>query len=389
MDDSNFYSNMVDQETQVCSEDLNITNDNSEIERILISCTRIIDVQATQNHVDIQVDIHFPIQQQFSDNSTETEKKILYDKFTEAEDNICFQGFATIKDNEGGLKSLCGVSKNAFNLLLKMCPKTNCEKRKISYENRLTIFLMKMKLNLTFSALSVLFNIHRTTVSDIFKSVLTDLTPICKNFVQWPCPEVADYLMPECFKPKYEKCRVIIDCTEYRVEQPPGIEKRNFFYSQYKKGFRMKAEIGCTPNGHVSFISKLYGGRATDAQITIESGLINLLEPNDVVLADKGFPEIQSVIDSTGKNILLVMPPFLENGEFTAEEVQETKNIASVRIHIERIMARIRIYKILDLITHDLYPFSDDILFMCCVLVNLQPPIIKLENEELDEEMKK
>lgn len=238
-----------------------------------------------------------------------------------------------------------------------------------------------MKLNLTYSALSHLFNIHRTQVSNIFIEVLLNLNVGCKDFVHWPNKVVVENTMPSIFKPNYENCRVIIDCTEFRSEQPAGIGSRVHFYSHYKKGFRVKALIGCTPSGYISFVSKCYGGKTTDAQITTQSGLINLLEPGDMVLADKGFPDIKSVIDSTGNNILLVMPPFLEQRGFTAEEVQQTRDIASVRIHIERIMQRIRVYKIVDYFTHDLAPYCDEILFMCCVLVNLQPPILKCKEK--------
>ena len=181
--------------------------------------------------------------------------------------------------------------------------------------------------------------------------MLINLSNRCKNLVRWPSREVVDALMPDVFKPEYEKCRVIIDCTEFRTEQPPGIDNRVFIFSHYKKGFRVKVLICCTPDGHISLVSCCFGGKTTDAQITIESGLIELLEPGDIVLADKGFPEIKSVIDSTGKSVLLVMPPFLENGEFTADEVAKTRSIASVRVHIERIMARVRTYRIVDCFT--------------------------------------
>ena len=183
--------------------------------------------------------------------------------------------------------------------------------------------------------------------------------------------------MPSVFKPKYEKCRAIIDCTEFRCEKPMGVAPKVHFYSNYKHGFRMKALVVCTPCGHICYISKAYGGRITDAQITIASEFLDKLEYGDLILADKGFPEIKTAIDEKGKNVLLVMPPFLENSEFTVEEVEETKNIASVRIHIERIMRRLRIFKINEYFTHNLSPFCDKIMFMCAVLVNLQAAIIK------------
>ena len=74
---------------------------------------------------------------------------------------------------------------------------------------------------------------------------------------------------------------------------------------------------------------------------------------------------------------MLVMTPFLEeNSEYTKEETKLTYSIARVRIHIERIMQRLRTYRILDNIRENLFYSIDYIIHMCCVLVNLQPPII-------------
>lgn len=103
-----------------------------------------------------------------------------------------------------------------------------------------------------------------------------------------------------------------------------------------------------------------------------------MLEDEDEVMADKGFPEIRAKIDETGEKVLLIMPPFLaKKGEFSKEETGSTYDIAKVRIHVERIMQRLRTYKILQMIPEHLFSYIDDLFHMCCVLVNLQAPIIK------------
>ncbi|KAK9891757.1 hypothetical protein WA026_016555 [Henosepilachna vigintioctopunctata] len=75
-------------------------------------------------------------------------------------------------------------------------------------------------------------------------------------------------------------------------------------------------------------------------------------------------------------------PPFLHDGHLTEDEIVNTYNIASVRIHVERCIARIKVYNILIKINIDLLPYIDDIVHMCCVLVNLQPPIFKSEENK-------
>lgn len=118
--------------------------------------------------------------------------------------------------------------------------------------------------------------------------------------------------MPDCFLPDYSNTRVIIDCTEFRIDIPTSVDNRVFTYSQYKKNFTAKVLIGITPGGFISLRSDAAGGRKSDSQLTIESGLLDLLEDGDIVLADKGFPEIKTVIDASGKKVQMVMPPFLE-----------------------------------------------------------------------------
>ena len=96
-----------------------------------------------------------------------------------------------------------------------------------------------------------------------------------------------------------------------------------------------------------------------------------------MILADKGFPDIKTSLDESGKQFVLVMPPCLRKDIFTADEVVETKKIAGVRIHIEQVNQRIKIYRILSTIPTTGLSYVDNIVFMACVLVNLQPPIFK------------
>lgn len=286
-----------------------------------------------------------------------------------------FHGRKSIRSNQDML-DLCGVSLDTFELLLKILIINKVEtKLKISKTNRLLIFLMKMKTGETFSNIAILFSVHRTTVAKIFYSVLQSLKARCGKFVFWPDKDACQATMPEVFKEIYGNCRAILDCFEFKIEQPHEIGDRVHMYSHYKKGFTSKVAVACTSGGFVSFISKCYCGRTSDSQITVASGFLDLLEPEDVVLADKGFPAIKTIMDNEGHKAILVMPPVLTHGHFSAQEVDETYKIAKLRIHIERIIQRIKIYRILDRFPEELRAHADDIIFMTAVLVNLQPPI--------------
>ena len=87
------------------------------------------------------------------------------------------------------------------------------------------------------------------------------------------------------------------------------------------------------PLGEIMFLSKTFGGRASDSQITTRSQFVKYLQEMDRVLADKGFPGF--VKDASNAGAFVVMPPFKsKHSQFTEQENQYGYEIASVRIHV-------------------------------------------------------
>lgn len=50
----------------------------------------------------------------------------------------------------------------------------------------------------------------------------------------------------------------------------------------------MKFLIGITPSGLISYISRTYGGRATDKSIFNNEKLVEKMNRNDAVMVDRG-----------------------------------------------------------------------------------------------------
>lgn len=65
----------------------------------------------------------------------------------------------------------------------------------------------------------------------------------------------------------------------------------------------------------------------SDIQITKNSGLVELLEPGDQIMADKGFV-LNKLLEGT--EITIATPHLLcSDGQFTSSQIQDNQTIAS------------------------------------------------------------
>lgn len=145
-----------------------------------------------------------------------------------------FRGYCSIK-NDKQLLAVTGVRPEVFSLLLGMLPRIKFQK--INLENRLLIFLLKIKIGLSYDCIATFFGVDPTCISRIFYDVLSILAQKTVNYIFWPSKEDIQETMPPSFKVHYPNCRVIIDCTEIKCEQPSLVFVRNHMYSDYKSGY--------------------------------------------------------------------------------------------------------------------------------------------------------
>lgn len=146
--------------------------------------------------------------------------------------------------------------------------------------------------------------------------------------------------MPMVFRKHHPHCVVIIDCFEVFIDRPTNLLAWAQTYSQYKHHNTVKYLIGITPQGTVSYISDGWGGRASDKYITEHCSLLTYLVPGDTILADRGF----DISDSVGAYCsTLKMPAFTRGkSQLSGIEVEQTRKIANVWIHVERVIGNIR-----------------------------------------------
>ncbi|CAC5415472.1 unnamed protein product [Mytilus coruscus] len=123
-------------------------------------------------------------------------------------------------------------------------------------------------------------------------------------------------------------------------------------------------------------------GRVSDRELTSECGILDLLEPGDSVMADKGF----TISDLLAKRqCALNIPPFRGiKDQFTTEEVFQTQEIAQLRIHVERSIGRVKNFHILEgVLPLSIAPLSTKIFQTCCWLTNLDVPLVQDDINDL------
>uniref|UniRef100_A0A6P8HFF1 Uncharacterized protein LOC116292043 n=1 Tax=Actinia tenebrosa TaxID=6105 RepID=A0A6P8HFF1_ACTTE len=133
-----------------------------------------------------------------------------------------------------------------------------------------------------------------------------------------------------------------------------------------------------------------WGGRVSDKFLTENCGFLEKLIPGDMVMADRGFTITESVGLMQAK---LVIPAFTKGkAQLDPVDVETTRGIANVRIHVERVIGLLRRkYTIFQstlptdfLICNHRYsdrhtPLVDSMLRVCAALVNFCPPIVPFD----------
>ena len=246
--------------------------------------------------------------------------------------------------------------------------------RTLSPEQELFMVLVRLRCSLLLEDVAHRFNLSLSHVSRIWVTWVNFLHQQLRILPIWPSRAFVDENMPQCFKSTYPSTRVIIDCTEIFLEMPSSCRSQSATFSTYKHNNTAKGLLGISPVGFPSFVSNLYAGRVSDKKITKDCGILKLFEPGDQVMADRGF----DLEDDLPAGVKLNIPAFLEGkDQLSAEDEIVTRRIASVRVHVERAIARIKSFRILK----QVFPLKsieqlDKIWTICTYTSLFMPPLI-------------
>lgn len=259
----------------------------------------------------------------------------------------------------------------------------------LSKENEYLLCLIKLRMNYLFKDIANHLNLSAATVQRSFHDTLDVLfCRLCRFLIRWPDRENLRESMPMCFRKNFG-CNVVVilDCFELFTERPSGALNKVYTYSSYKHHQTVKYLIGVSPQGVVTYISEGWGGRTSDKYITEKCGILNNLLPGDTVMVDRGF-NIEESVNFYQAN--LAIPNFTKGkSQLHPLEVEKTRKIAAVRIHVERVIGlllrKFRIFEgivpleFLKLRSGEQIPTIDKIVHVACAIVNLSQSIVPFE----------
>ncbi|XP_035981310.1 uncharacterized protein LOC118556867 [Fundulus heteroclitus] len=257
--------------------------------------------------------------------------------------------------------------------------------REMSAENGLFLTMCRLRQNFGLFDLATRFGISQQSAGIVFNTWIDIIyLKLCTVSI-WPHRQTIIDNMPKDFKANFPTTLIIIDGTELKTESPWAHGVQCQLYSDYKSTTTFKALIGCDSRGSFMFTSELFTGSISDKAITKASGFyetiqqlkdVGYIQNGDGVMADKGFT-IKDEINALG--LSLNIPPFASaDKQLSQADLALTDKIARHRVHVERLISRIKDFKIVGCtIPAILFPKLNRIWAVCCYLTLFQGFVLK------------
>ncbi|KAK0137183.1 hypothetical protein N1851_026621 [Merluccius polli] len=251
-----------------------------------------------------------------------------------------------LRDNDCKVKYYTGLPSFALlmGVLMEIHPSLPKTDRKLSHFQILLLTLMRLRLDLPLDHIAHIFDISRQTTSTLFSDTINVLYSHLSPLVHWPERRFIQASMPHQF----------VEMFGNRETTKSTGKSRNLFQLQ------------------------------SDKRITENSGFLQKLSPGDLVLADRGF-DVKESVALVGAT--LKMPAFTRGrSQLDAKDVEETRKLAHVRIHVERVIGcmrskytflndTIRLGLVVPLEGEDM-TLLDKIVAVTCALINMCPSVV-------------
>ena len=260
-----------------------------------------------------------------------------------------------------------GVPKNSIHVIKHMQKRLN-----IPIEHIYCV-LKKIRLNLSNEVLSYDFGLSNNQISKIFKKTVPLIAKYLKKYIFWPEEKVISENLPVQFRNKLRKVQSILNIFEIKMERSTLVQGLRL--PSYESIETAKFLVSSTPSGFINFVSTRYNKGNSDVTIVKTSGFLDIL-PVDVAvlsLADCGFKYVDNVLRR--KNCRFIRLPSISMRQNCTAETKCFRWLASVRIHVKRVMNQLRNFKILESninLGKRSESLLDDIVIIAAALCNIQ-----------------
>lgn len=271
--------------------------------------------------------------------------------------------------------------ENCLRVFSSLCPEANelvykhSQVVKVPVEDQFLMTLMKLRRGVPDYELSRFFGCRKSVVSNIFVTWINFMAEMWSMLDVWPERDLIDYYMPPSFRKQHHETRVIVDGTEIPIAKPSDARAQQASFSHYKNRCTLKALFGGTPGGLMSYCSHAYGGSTSDRAIVERCDLLDKCEEGDTIMADRGF-----IVNDlcANKGIKLNIPTFMRGrSQLPSNTVLKDRNLASTRVHIERLINLAKTFKILKIELDKAYvPLGSEIIGVCAMLTNFRESIV-------------
>lgn len=294
---------------------------------------------------------------------------------------LCLQNLLAFLDAEGAVGSMNFYNADAEQAsgLHEDGTRVIRRKKKLGGATGLFFALFLLRTGMSVRVASALFRVSDSTGGRAFTTWLDFLASSLRPVVRLPdVGDVVPSAPPNFRRKQLSSVALVFDATEYAVDKPWQSDAGHALWSNYKGKYTGKFLICITPAGAIAFVSEGHGGHTSDTELVRRSGIIEKLVEEGFgnkgmhIMADRGFNPIAPLL--LAKGIHYVAPPSKRTGEaqFSEEDAGMTRDVANLRIHVERAIGAMRQWRILD------HKFDSqqldnlgEVALICAALVNL------------------
>ncbi|CAN7946386.1 unnamed protein product [Ixodes hexagonus] len=111
--------------------------------------------------------------------------------------------------------------------IVRCAERIDSQKSELTVRERVIIVLIKMKTNVSFACLAIIFKVSKTIISRHFHSTFQTLSRVMKAALPWPSKEEVANNLPKCFQ-DFSNVRVVVDGTEIEYVHIPHAKRLVF-----------------------------------------------------------------------------------------------------------------------------------------------------------------